>query len=102
MATDLVTQRQTGEMVGIRRIKGQSPRLYQIESPQWGRLPPRVGQSVLYGQSHICLAQMGHYRTIGEFDHRMHNRLAVNDHVNLFDSNAKKAAGLNYFKALIH
>ena len=54
------------------------------------------------GSINIGLAHVSQQRSIGEFNQCMHNGLAVNDHIHLFDRHAKEPSSLNDFKALVH
>ena len=45
---------------------------------------------------------MRQQRSIGEFNQCMHDRLAVDDYVHLFDHYAKEPSSLDDFKAFVH
>ena len=76
--------------------------LLEVEVVERHPPPLRVGQRVLNRQHHIGLAEVSQQRSIGKLNQRMHDRLAVDDHLYLVDRYAKQPSSLDDFKALVH
>ena len=62
----------------------------------------RIRERVLDGQPHVRHAELGDDRAVEQLDHRVHDALRMDEHLNIVRRDAEQVHGLNEFQALIH
>ena len=64
-----------------------------VDAPERRGEPARVGEGVADGQAHVGHRQLGDGGAVGELDHRVHDRLGVDDHLDAGRSRRRTARG---------
>ena len=98
----LARQRQSGKTDQVRFFKGQSGEAGKIKSRCGSAHACRPSQTMGNRNPHVRRAELGDHRAVAEFYQAVHNRLRVNDHVELVDCQAEQVVSLDQLKALIH
>ena len=62
----------------------------------------RVGKRILDRQSHVGNAQLRDDRAVSQLDHRMNDRLRMNDHIDVIGAHAEQPVSLDHFEAFVH
>ena len=70
--------------------------------PNGGADAVRVGQGVADGQAHVGQRELGDGGAVGELDHRVHDRLRVDDDLDAVVADAEQLVGLDDLEALVH
>ncbi len=78
-----IREPQARERVRVGRVEIEPPRPREIERRQRRRPPLRIRERVLDRQPHVGDAELRDHRPVDELDHRVHDRLRVDDHVDL-------------------
>ena len=90
-----LAQSQGRKPLVVGRLKVQPQRLLPIEPPRHARRALGIRQSILNRQLHVRRTELGHDRAVDKFYQRMHDRLRMNDHVDLLAaarSNSQRAS----------
>ena len=53
-------------------------------------------------EAHVGIRELRDRRTVAEFDHRMDDRLRVDDHVDVVVADTEQLVRLDHFEALVH
>ena len=73
----------------------------EIERREVARQPFRPRQRVLDGKTHVRPRKLRHHRTVDEADHRMHDRLRVQHHLDALRLHPEKVPRLDQFQCLV-
>lgn len=62
----------------------------------------RIRERILDGQAHVRHAELGDDRAVEQLDHRVHDALRVDEHLDIVRRDAEQVHGLDEFQALVH
>ncbi len=97
-----VGQVETGEDGPVGRLEFEDGEPGPVDGPEGRGQSGRVGQGVPDGQSHVGQGQLGHHGPVGELDHRVDDRLGMDDHVDGVVGDTEELVGLDDLEALVH
>ena len=89
------------EVLGAWGFEGQAGELGEVERGEVVRDAVRVGDSVLNGEAHVAVAELGEDTAVFKLDHAMYDALGVDDDFDLGHGDVEQPFGLDHFQAFV-
>ena len=101
-AAGRVGQLHAGVFGRVGGAEAELAHLGEIEPAPGGAQALGPAEAIKNGQLHIGPAELGQHRGIGQLNHRMNDRLGVDDDLDVVVVEAKQVVGLDHLQALVH
>ena len=98
----LVGQSQVAEALHVGLFESKRFTLPPIDAGEGSLLSFGVGESILYGQTHVGHTELSLDRSVGKLHHTVDDTLRMHHHLNLFGLDTEEPLGLHHLEPFVH